>query len=101
MTILDLLGVSSLDISQGLSLLESMSSFVNGTQVNVVVPSAELTSKYDDETIEKLCKDEVKRLSKQLAPCKRPINIMVVDQPLPRTATRKIQRNKVKEMVLK
>ena len=46
-------------------------------------------------------KDEVKRLSKQLAPYKRPINITITDQALPRTATRKVQRRHVKELVLK
>ena len=65
----------------------------------VVVPSAELTSKYDDETIEKLCKDEVKRLSVQLTPYKRPINIVVSKEPLPRTTTRKVKRKEVKELV--
>jgi len=65
----------------------------------VVVPSAELTSKYDDETIEKLCKDEVKRLSTQLTPYKRPINIVVSKDPLPRTTTRKVKRKDVKELI--
>ena len=51
--------------------------------------------------LDKFIKDEVKKLSKQLAPYKRPINISVIDQPLPRTATRKIQRAKVKELISK
>ena len=56
----------------------------------------------EEETVEKrddVLKDEVKRLSKQLAPYKRPINIVITNQALPRTATRKIQRRKVKELV--
>lgn len=65
----------------------------------VVVPSEELTSKYDDSTIEKLCRDEVKRLSQRLTPYKRPINIVVSRTPLPRTATRKVKRKEVKELV--
>lgn len=65
----------------------------------VVVPSEELISKYDDETIEKLCKDEVKRLSERLTPYKRPINIVISKTPLPRTTTRKVKRKEVKELV--
>ena len=67
----------------------------------VVVPSEQMKSELQGAELEKALKDEVKRLSKQLAPYKRPINIMVVDGPLPRTATRKIQRGKVKELVTK
>ena len=45
-------------------------------------------------------RDEVKTLSKNLAPYKRPVNITVLNQALPRTATRKIKRREVKELVL-
>ena len=65
----------------------------------VVVPSEEVLSKYDDETVDKLCKDEVKRLSERLTPYKRPINIVVSRSPLPRTTTRKVKRKEVKELV--
>ena len=65
----------------------------------VVVPSEELLAKYDDTTIEKLCRDEVKRLSQRLTPYKRPINIVISRTPLPRTATRKVKRKEVKELV--
>ena len=65
----------------------------------VVVPTEELKSKYDDKTLEKLMKDEVKRLSQRLTPYKRPINISVVNGPLPRTKKATVQRNKVKELV--
>ena len=65
----------------------------------VVVPSEELLAKYDDATIEKLCRDEVKRLSQRLTPYKRPINIVISRTPLPRTATRKVKRKEVKELV--
>ena len=65
----------------------------------VIVPAEHMKAEYQGAELEKVLKDEVKRLSKQLAPYKRPINIMVVDKPLPRTATRKIQRGKVKELV--
>ena len=65
----------------------------------VVVPAEHLKAEYQGADLEKVLKDEVKKLSKQLAPYKRPINITIVNQPLPRTATRKIQRGKVKELV--
>ena len=65
----------------------------------VVVPTEELKSKYDDKTLDKLMKDEVKRLSQRLTPYKRPINISVVNGPLPRTKKATVQRNKVKELV--
>ena len=65
----------------------------------VVVPSEDVISKYDDETVDTLCKDEVKRLSERLTPYKRPINIVVSRNPLPRTTTRKVKRKEVKELV--
>ena len=65
----------------------------------VVVPSEDVISKYDDETVDKLCKDEVKRLSERLTPYKRPINIVISRNPLPRTTTRKVKRKEVKELV--
>ncbi len=65
----------------------------------VIVPSDKIKAEYQGAELEKELKDEVKRLSKQLAPYKRPINIMITDKALPRTATRKIQRRKVKELV--
>lgn len=66
----------------------------------VVVPTDELKSKYEDAELEMVLKNEVKRLSQRLTPYKRPINISILYQSLPRTATRKIQRKKVKELVL-
>ncbi len=65
----------------------------------VVVPKEELKSQYDDATLDKMMKDEVKRLSQRLTNYKRPINITVLKQALPRTATRKVQRKKVKELI--
>ena len=66
----------------------------------VIVPSETVKAEYQGAELEKALKDEVKKLSKQLASYKRPINVTIIDKPLPRTATRKIQRAKVKEMVL-
>lgn len=65
----------------------------------VVVPAEHLKAEYQGAELEKVIKDEVKRLSKQLAPYKRPINITITNTPLPRTATRKIQRRKVVDLI--
>ena len=65
----------------------------------VVVPTEELKAKYDDVTLDKMMKDEVKRLSQRLTPYKRPININVLKQALPRTKKATVQRNKVKELI--
>lgn len=65
----------------------------------VIVPSDELKENYDNDTINKLIRDEVKRLSQQLTPYKRPINIVVTNEPLPRTTTRKVKRKAVRELV--
>lgn len=65
----------------------------------VVVPKDELKEKYNDAELIKIVRDEVKKRSQRLAPYKRPINITVLRDALPRTATRKIQRKKVKELV--
>ncbi len=65
----------------------------------VVVPSEELTSKYDDATVDKLCRDEVKNLSTRLTAYKRPINIVVTREPLPRTPKRSVKRREVKELI--
>ena len=65
----------------------------------VVVPKDELKEKYNDEELTKIVRDEVKKRSQRLAPYKRPINITVLRDALPRTATRKIQRKKVKELI--
>lgn len=65
----------------------------------VVVPKSDIKEKYHGEELQQFMRDEVKKLSKNLAPYKRPINVIVYDGALPRTATRKIQRKKVKELI--
>ncbi|MBR2431274.1 AMP-binding protein [bacterium] len=65
----------------------------------VVVPKDDIIAKYDWETVEKLIRDEVKKLSLQLTSYKRPINVTVMKDPLPRTTTRKVKRKEVKELV--
>lgn len=74
----------------------------DGTEdiVAVIVPKDELIKSHDDETLNKIVRDEVKNLSNRLAPYKRPINIIIHKKELPKTTTRKIKRRDVKELVL-
>ena len=68
--------------------------------VAVIVPSSFLIENISDDSIlEAIVKEEVKSLSLRLAPYKRPVNIIVQKQPLPKTTTRKIKRTDVKELV--
>lgn len=72
----------------------------DGTEeiMTVIVPTQAVLDKYTDENeLEKFIGQEVKNLSIQLAPYKRPVNIVVRKEPLPRTSTRKVKRNIVKE----
>ena len=65
----------------------------------VIVPKEALINQYDSESLDKLVKDEVKRLCTHLTPYKRPINIVVSKNSLPKTSTRKIKRKEVKELI--
>ncbi len=75
----------------------------DGTEeiMTVIVPTEEVLAKYPDENdLEAFIGHEVKNLSVQLAPYKRPVNIVVRKEPFPRTATRKVKRNVVKEQTM-
>lgn len=66
----------------------------------VIVPSDDLIKKVTEEKeLNRIIRDEVKYLSNQLAPYKRPINIVITKEPLPKTTTRKVKRKEVKELV--
>lgn len=72
----------------------------DGTEeiMTVIVPTQEVFDKYTNEDeLQQFINQEVKSLSVQLAPYKRPVNIVVRKEPLPRTSTRKVKRNVVKE----
>lgn len=74
----------------------------DGTEdiVAVVVPKEDLIKKVsDDKELNRIVRDEVKFLSNQLATYKRPINIVVMKNPLPKTTTIKVKRQAVKELV--
>ncbi len=65
----------------------------------VVVPTEDIISQYNDEEIDKLVKGEVKQLAMKLTPYKRPVNVIVHKEALPRTATNKVKRKEVKKLV--
>lgn len=66
----------------------------------VIVPKEDLIEKNEDEKeLNRIVREEVKTLSNQLASYKRPINIIVVKEPLPKTTTIKIKRKEVKELI--
>lgn len=67
--------------------------------VAVIVPKEQYMENKSDEELNKLVRDEVKHLSEQLAPYKRPINIVVNRERLPKTTTLKIKRRDVKSML--
>ncbi|MBR2069471.1 MAG: AMP-binding protein [Candidatus Gastranaerophilales bacterium] len=65
----------------------------------VVVPKDDLYEKYDDETVKKLLINEVKTLSQKLSQFKRPTNIIISKDELPKTATKKVKRKEVQQLV--
>lgn len=65
----------------------------------VVVPNDDIVAKYDWETVEKLIREEVKKLSLHLTAYKRPVNVTITKDPLPKTTTRKVKRKEVRELV--
>lgn len=68
--------------------------------IAVIVPSDNICEKYTNEDeLNKVIKDEVKKLSLQLAAYKRPVNVIVHKDSLPATTTRKIKRSEVKKLV--
>lgn len=65
----------------------------------VIVPKNEIIDKYSEEELEKVVRAEVKQLSTHLTAYKRPVNITITKEPLPRTATNKVKRKEVKALV--
>ena len=66
--------------------------------VAVVVPKEEIIEKTaDDRELETIIRHEAKILSERLAPYKRPINIIVKKDALPKTTTRKLKRQEIKK----
>jgi long-chain acyl-CoA synthetase len=68
--------------------------------VALIVPTKEYASNFKNKSqMELAIKEEIKHLSSQLAPYKRPINIVVREENLPRTTTRKLKRNEIKKIL--
>lgn len=67
----------------------------------IIVPTPEYLTNFSDfSDLENAIRKEVKFLSTHLAPYKRPINIIVRQENLPRTTTRKLKRSIIKELVM-
>lgn len=64
----------------------------------VIVPRKEIIDKYSDEELERVIRAEVKQLATHLTSYKRPVNLIVSKEPLPRTATNKVKRKEVKAL---
>lgn len=68
--------------------------------VAIIVPTTDYASNFEDfSQMEMAVKEEVKHLCTQLAPYKRPINIVVREESLPRTTTRKLKRMEIKKFL--
>lgn len=68
--------------------------------VAIIVPNAEYVSSFNSfSNLETAVHNEVKFLSAQLAPYKRPIKIIVRKEVLPRTTTRKLKRKEIKKLL--
>ena len=65
----------------------------------VIVPKTELYNTYSEEDIDRMIKLDVKSLSERLAQYKRPTNIVISKEELPKTTTRKVKRKDVKELI--
>ena len=65
----------------------------------VIVPKSELYNSYSGEDIERMIKVDVKSLSDHLAQYKRPTNIVISKDELPKTTTRKVKRKEVRELI--
>ncbi len=65
----------------------------------VIVPKEELYNSYSESDIERMIRLDVKSLSECLASYKRPTNIIISKESLPKTTTRKIKRKEVRELI--
>lgn len=68
--------------------------------VAIIVPTSDYASNFSDfDNLQTAIQNEVKYLSSQLAPYKRPIKIIVRTETLPRTTTRKLKRGEIKKLL--
>ena len=73
----------------------------DGTEeiIAVVVPKENLYAKYSEDELAKLIKADIKTLGQQLTQYKRPNEVVILKDPLPKTTTRKVKRREVIELV--
>ncbi|MBQ3640665.1 AMP-binding protein, partial [bacterium] len=73
----------------------------DGTEeiVAIVVPKDTLYAQYDENTVAGMIKADIKQLCQQLTLYKRPNEVIIYKEPLPKTTTRKVKRREVKELV--
>lgn len=62
----------------------------------VVYPAEDLRDHSGEDTLEQLCADEVNRRSRELSAFKRPVNVVVAKEPLPKTRTGKVKVGQVR-----
>ena len=56
--------------------------------------------KYNEDTLnDKMVKLDIKSLSQNLAPYKRPTSVIISKEELPKTTTRKVKRKDVRELI--
>lgn len=68
--------------------------------VAIIVPTPEYAANFSSfDNLETAVKNEIKYLSTQLATYKRPIKIIVRQENLPRTTTRKLKRMEIKKLL--
>ena len=65
----------------------------------VIVPKAELYNTYSADDIDRMIKLDVKSLSLNLAPYKRPTSVIISKDNLPKTTTLKVKRKEVLELI--
>lgn len=65
----------------------------------VIYPKEDLLEKFSPEELNNFIRAEVKNLSNRLTAYKRPNNIVVIREPLPKTTTRKVKRKDVRELI--
>lgn len=65
----------------------------------VIVPKEELYNNYSEDDIERMIKLDVKALSVNLASYKRPTNVIISRNPLPKTTTLKVKRKEVRSLL--
>ena len=65
----------------------------------VIYPKEDLLEKFSPEELNNFIRTEVKNLSTRLTAYKRPNNIVVIREPLPKTTTRKVKRKDVRELI--